>query len=185
LKATLGGWEISGITTFQTGTPLSVTNGVYGDNAGVGNGFGTGSRPDICGNINAPPPETNVPGVIGPLLYNPAAFCAPRGLTFGDAGRNILRNPGISNWDMALFKNIPIHGEKVHLQFRAEAFNTFNHPQLYVTALTTTGNMVSTGCYAGANNSAGDPSCIAGSSFLHADGAHDPRILQLALKLIF
>jgi hypothetical protein len=95
LKGTLGGWQISGITTFQTGTPLTVTNGIYSDNDGVGNGIGTGSYPDICGNINAPPPETNVPGVMGPLLFNPGAFCAPRGLTFGSAGRNILRNPDI------------------------------------------------------------------------------------------
>jgi hypothetical protein len=185
LKGTLGGWQISGITTFQTGTPFSVANGIYSDNDGVGNGVGTGSYPDICGNINAAPPERNVPGQIGPLLFNPGAFCAPRGLTFGDAGRNILRNPHISDWNMGLFKNIPLHGEQVHLQFRAEAFNTFNHTQLYVTAPTPTGNLITAGCYAGANNSAGDPSCIAGSTFLHANAAHNPRILQLGLKLIF
>jgi len=185
LKNTLGGWQISGITTFETGTPITIANGIYSDNDGVGNGYGTGSYPDICGNINAAPPETNVPGVIGPLLFNPGAFCAPQGLTFGNAGRNILRNPDISNWNMGLFKSIPIHGEQVHLQFRAEAFNTFNHSQLYVTVPTTTGNVITTGCYAGANNSAGDPSCIAGSTFLHADAAHNPRILQLGLKLIF
>jgi hypothetical protein len=186
LKGTLGGWEISGITTFQTGTPITVTNGVFGDNAGVGNGAGSGSYPDICGNINAPPSETNVPGVIGPLLYNPAAFCAPRGLTFGNAGRNILRNPNQTNWDMGVFKDIPIHGEQIHLQFRAEAFNTFNIANLFLgSGSEGTANIVSAGCYAGPSNSAGDPSCIAGSTFLHATAAHNPRILQLGLKLIF
>jgi hypothetical protein len=186
LKGTLGGWETSGITTFQTGTPITVTNGAFGDSAGVGNGVGIGSYPDICGNINAPPPETNVPGVIGPLLYNPAAFCAPRGLTFGNAGRNILRNPNQTNWDMGVFKDIPIHGEQIHLQFRAEAFNTFNIANLFLgSGSEGTANIVSAGCYAGPSNSAGDPSCIAGSTFLHATGAHNPRILQLALKLIF
>ena len=186
LRSTLGGWETSGIATFQTGTPITVENGVFGDNAGVGNGVGVGSYPDICGNINAAPPETNVPGVIGPLLYNPGAFCSPQGLTFGNAGRSILRNPNFTNWDMGLFKDIPIHREQVHLQFRAEAFNTFNLVNFYLgSGSEGTANTVSAGCYAGANNSAGDPSCIAGTTFLHATGAHNPRILQLALKLIF
>ena len=187
LRNTLGGWETSGIATFQTGAPITVTNGVYGGNAGVANGVsGVGSYPDICGNINASPPETNVPGVIGPLLYNPAAFCAPRGLTFGDAGRNILREPNLANWDMGLFKDIPIHREQVHLQFRAEAFNIFNTTNLFLgSGSSGTANTVTAGCYAGANNSAGDPSCIAGSTFLHATGAHNPRILQLGMKLIF
>jgi len=45
--------------------------------------------------------------------------------------------------------------------------------------------MNSTGCYAGPNNSAGDPSCTSSASFLHAAAAHNPRILQLGLKFIF
>jgi hypothetical protein len=59
------------------------------------------------------------------------------------------------------------------------------HPQLYVTSPTATTNTVTTGCYAGPNNSAGDPRCVAGSTFLHATGAHLGRILQLGLKVIF
>jgi hypothetical protein len=191
LHDTLGGWQVSGITTYQTGTPFTVMSGVVGDNAGVGNGITltattAASFPDIIGNIHAAPPQTNIAGIWGPLLYNPAAFGAPQGLTFGNAGRNILYNPGRSNWDMGLFKQIPLHTEKAHLQFRAEAFNLFNHPQLYVTASTfSTPNVVTTGCYAGPNNSAGDPSCVASSTFLHATGAHLGRILQLGLKVIF
>lgn len=189
LRDTIGGWELSGITTFQTGTPFTVTNGGLGgsggDAAGVGNGVGTGSYPDICGNINAAPPVTNVAGIVGPLLYNPGAFCAPQGLTFGNAGRNILRNPHMMTWDVGLFKDIPIHGERTHLQFRAEAFNVFNTTNLYVTSPTATGNTVEASCYGGANNSAGDPGCIASSGFLQATGAHAPRIFQFSLKFIF
>jgi hypothetical protein len=189
VRNTLGGWELSGITSFNTGTPFTVTNGgfegVAGDAAGVGNGVGTGSYPDICGNINAPPPVTNVAGIIGPLLYNPGAFCAPRGLTFGDEGRNMLRNPNYFNWDMGLFKDIPIRGERMHLQFRAEAFNVFNTANLMVTSPTATTNLVETSCYGGPTNTAGYSGCIATSGFLQATGAHDPRILQFALKLIF
>ncbi|MGH9397356.1 MAG: hypothetical protein ACRD18_10975, partial [Terriglobia bacterium] len=189
LRDAIGGWEISGITAFQTGTPFSVTNGglggLAGDSAGVGNGVGTGSFPDVCGNIHAAPPQANVPGIIGPLLYNPGAFCAPRGLTFGNAGRNILRNPHLLNWDMGLFKDIPIRGEKMHLQFRAEVFNAFNTTNLYVSSALGTGQSASTSCYGGPNNSAGDPGCIATTGFLQASSAHDPRILQFGLKLLF
>jgi hypothetical protein len=185
LRDTLGGWEVSGIAALHSGPPLSVTNGVFGDNPGVANGIGTGSYPDICGNIHAAPVETNVPGIIGPLLYNPGAFCAPEGLTFGNVGRNILRNPFFTNFDMGFFKDIPIHGEKLHLQFRAEAFNIFNIANLSLASQVASPVPVATGCYAGANNSAGDPSCIASDVFLHATSAHDPRIMQFGLKLVF
>ncbi|MGH9453697.1 MAG: TonB-dependent receptor, partial [Terriglobia bacterium] len=189
LRDTLGGWELSGITTFQTGTPFSVTNGglngAAGDAAGVANGVGSGSYPDICGDIHAAPPVTNVPGIIGPLLYNPGAFCAPRGLTFGNAGRDILRNPNLLNWDMGLFKNIPIHGERAHIQFRAEFFNVFNTANLFITSAVGTGLSVQTSCYGGPTNTAGDPGCIASSGFLQANAAHDPRIMQFGLKLVF
>jgi hypothetical protein len=106
----LGGWEWSGITLIQTGTPFSVNNGgggsVPGDNAGVGNGVATAvSRVDIIGNPNSG--GTAGPGNgFGPLRFNPAVFVAPRGLTFGDTGKNILHNPRQTNFDMALFKNI-------------------------------------------------------------------------------
>ena len=87
---------------------------------------------------------------------------------------------------MGLFKQIPLHTERAHLQFRTEAFNLFNHPQLYVTAPTlAVPNVVTTGCYAGPNDSSGDPSCVASNTFLHATGAHLGRIVQLGLKLIF
>jgi hypothetical protein len=185
LRYTLGGWEVSGIASLHSGNPFGVSNGVFGDNAGAANHAGTGSYPDICGDIHSAPPETNVPGIIGPLLYNPGAFCAPEGLTFGNAGRNILRNPFFRNFDMGLFKDVPIHGEKLHLQFRAEAFNIFNIANLGLAAQTATPGTVATGCYAGTNNSAGDPSCIASDTFLHATSAHDPRIMQFGLKLVF
>lgn len=185
IRYTLGGWELSGITTIQSGNPFTVSNGVIGDSAGVGNGVGTGSYPDLCGSVHAAPQETNVSGILGPLLYNPGAFCAPRGLTFGDAGRNILRNPAFTDWNVGLFKDVPIYHERAHLQFRAEVFNAFNTANLNVTSLTVSPGAVAAGCFAGSNNSAGDPSCIASNTFLHATGAHDPRIMQFGLKLLF
>ena len=179
-KVLLGGWEYSGITTFNTGTPFSVTNGIFGDNAGVANGVGTnGSYTDLIGNPHSAPPAGSaaslVPGT-GPLLFNPAAYAQPQGLTFGDSGRNSLNNPDRFNFDMALFKNFPIH-ESVAMQFRAEAFNIFNHTQW-------SGVNASASCYGGSNNSAGDPACL-GNGFLQPNGAHLGRIFQFGLKFLF
>jgi len=58
---------------------------------------------------------------------NPAAFAMPEQYTYGNLGRNTLRAPGFSNWDLGLLKNFPLHGEKQVLQFRAEFFNAFNN----------------------------------------------------------
>ena len=127
----LGGWEWSGIVAFSTGTPLNITNGTtYGDNAGVGNGVGTGSYPDLIGNPRANvPPRSEVTGDnYAGFFYNPNAFVAPTGLTFGNVGRNFLRNPSRTNFDMALFKHFAIK-ESMAFEFRAEAFNVFNHTE--------------------------------------------------------
>jgi hypothetical protein len=193
LKHTLlGGWQWSGITAVQTGAPFSVYNGgagsVPGDNAGVGNGVGTGSYPDLISDPTQGIPHTTGGPGFGPLFGNPAAFIAPRGLTFGDAGRNILRNPRQTNFDMALFKHFAIK-ERLSFEFRAEAFNVFNHTQWgYIgggggsaannSAISSFTNSV------GCNNSQADFTC-SGLGFLSPNGAHNPRILQLGLKLIF
>ncbi len=80
-----GGWQVSGLMTFQTGTPFSVVSGNYGP--GTGNGSGTASFVDVIGDPFSSPPVTNTAGVIGPLLYNPGAFAQERGLTNGNAGQ--------------------------------------------------------------------------------------------------
>jgi hypothetical protein len=170
----LGGWQISGLTTFQKGTPFSVTDGLF--NAGVGNTTGTGSYLDLTGNPYAVT-QQNVAGVIGPLLYNPSAFTAPQGLTFGTAQRNVLNNPQRTQFDLGLFKYFHV-GESKSFEFRAEGFNIFNHTQF-------DGINNSTSCFGGSNFSAGDASCLANNNFLRPGGAHNPRILQLGMKFLF
>jgi hypothetical protein len=61
--------------------------------------------------------------------FDTTAFEAPAFGFFGNAGRNIVRGPGIHNWDLSLFKNFAL-GERANFQFRAEAFNAFNHTNL-------------------------------------------------------
>ena len=162
----LGGWQVSGITIAQTGTPFTVTNGTdFGDSAGGAGtltyGQATGSRPDLVGDPHASV-QSNVAGVRGPLLYNPDAFAIPTGLTFGNVGRNTLSNPGRINFDFGLFKRFS-WGEHYAFDFRWENYNLFNHTQ-----------------YNGVNTSMDGT-----TSFLHASGAHLPRRMQFGLRLQF
>ncbi|HEX3103906.1 MAG TPA: carboxypeptidase regulatory-like domain-containing protein [Terriglobales bacterium] len=192
----LGGWEWSGVTNIQSGTPFSVYNTGFGsipsDNAGVGNGFASaGSFPDLVGDPRANVPNIAVEGA-GPLEFNPSAFAAPTGLTFGSSTRNILTNPHRTNFDMALLKHFTIT-ESRYFEFRAEAFNVFNHTEWGFiggdsgsAASASVGNNGANeiGCY-GAGNNAGDPTCTSGATLLHPVSVHNARILQLALKFIF
>ena len=211
LRSLFDGWQISGITLFQSGTPFSVINGGSPlgisvlDNAGVANGAGAGSYPDIVGS-----PRSALPvGInrfntqsLGPLLYNPAAFAAPQGLTFGDAGRNFLINPHRLNFDLSLFKFFKIT-EGSNFEFRAEAFNIFNHTQFRIfnpNIGNTANNTIS--CYGGGIGGAPYTSaggytlltpgsqpeyvdCTTGASFLHPIDAHRPRTIQFGLKYTF
>ena len=177
----LGGWQVSGITIAQTGTHFSVTNGTdFADAAGVANGVGTGSRPDLVGDPHASHPS-DIPGVRGPLYYNLAAYAAPTGLTFGNVGRNTLANPGRINFDFGLFKRFTF-GETRALDFRWENFNLFNHTQYYIVGPDGSNNGMD--C-APVGSTAADASCIGSSSFLHASGAHLARRMQFGLRFQF
>jgi len=191
------GWQLSGVTTIQTGTPFTVINigspdGISTqDNAGVANGSGAGSYPDLCGNPYAAPPRggDNV-NSFGPLLLNPGAFCAPRGLTFGDAGRNVLRNPVRFNADLAFLKHWTVR-ERSSVEFRIEVFNLFNNTQFRIYD-PTLGNQANNtvNCYGGLGSgysaAGGDgTNCLSGSAFLHPVSAHRPRTGQLGIKWAF
>jgi hypothetical protein len=198
VKAVLDGWQLSGLTLFETGIPFTVINngsptGISAlDNAGVANGVGSGSYPDLSG-ISAHsriPTGGNNSKSVGPLLLNPGAFVAPRGLTFGNAGRNSLNNPRRWNSDMAILKHFPVY-ERVNAEFRAEAFNVFNTTQFRIYD-PTLGNQAQNevSCYGSdvAYYSAaggGGTDCLTGKSFLHPVDAHRPRTIQFALKLMF
>lgn len=197
-KTLLDGWQLSGITVFDTGTPFSVVNIGSGDgtgtsdNAGVGDGLGVGSYADIMPGASAHGQKPYVPiggQNIGPLLLNPGGFTAPRGLTFGNSGRNYLRNPSRTNFNMALLKHFKPFGENPVFEFRAEAFNIFNHTQFRIFDPAHPGNSGNNvvNCYGDITTqySAGASGCLTGNSFLHPVDAHDPRILQLALKMAF
>jgi hypothetical protein len=97
-------------------------------------------------------------------------------LSFGDSGRNLLRNPAQLNFDMAVFKHFAISESKA-FEFRAEAFNVFNHTE-WLPIAGQGGSAASNGAAAGSNT-------LGTTGFLRAGGAHEARVLQLALKFLF
>jgi len=119
VRQALGGWQLSGITTFQTGLPN--TPSYPGDIAGTG--FGN-VRPDVIGD-----PNTGAKTVTE--WFNKSAFQAPANLTFGSSGRNVIWRPGRNNWNISVFKVFSLAAltEDARLQFRLEMFNSFNHTQ--------------------------------------------------------
>jgi hypothetical protein len=128
----LGGWQVSGITQFQTGLPCSIAGAT--DYAGVGldSNFGCG----VNGQYWVMNGEPKIIGTFGPdgqwfSTTNPDGspiFTAPPAGTFNTLRvRNMIRQPGFQNWNIGLFKVIPVN-ERVRFQFRAEAFNVWNHP---------------------------------------------------------
>ncbi len=111
----LGGWQVNGINTFQTGLPFTPTLNSPTVNTG------TGSRPNRIG-------EGTVSNPTVEKWFDPAAFTTPAQFTFGNSGRNILYGPGRVNFDFSVFKEFPLT-ERLKLQFRTEFFNMFNTPQ--------------------------------------------------------
>ncbi len=195
----LAHWSLSGVTTLQSGTPFTVINDGYAalgisvpDNAGVASGISSvTSFPDVVGDIHgAAPVGADNPKSFGPALGNAAAFAAPRGLTFGNAGRNLMNNPFRWNFDMTLMKTFKVK-EGTNLEFRSEVFNVFNHTQFRVyDSSPNFGNGANNtiSCYGlQAFSAAGDAQtdCLTGNAFLHPVNAHRPRTMQFALKLSF
>jgi outer membrane receptor protein involved in Fe transport len=114
-RAAFRGWQLSGITSFESGNPLTIS--IPGDRAGVGGGA---QRPDLIAPVQR----------IMTLArwFSVESFALPPLGRFGTAGRSLVRGPGINNWDLSFSKRSQIT-ETVALQFRAEFFNIFNHAQ--------------------------------------------------------
>ncbi len=110
----IGGWQLGGIWTLQSGQPLTVT--LPYDNPNVGEGA---KLPDRIGDPNNGPQTVE-------KFFNTEAFAAPAQYTFGNAGIGTVTGPGINSVDLSLVKNLRITNS-MRLQFRVEAFNAFNH----------------------------------------------------------
>jgi hypothetical protein len=117
-KNLAGGWEFSGIFTYQSGFP--VTPRISFDNSET---LTFADRPDRVLGVPIFPSGTHDPS----LWFNPAAFVVAAPLHFGNAGKGIIQGPNLIDLDAAAMRNFRL-SEKFNLQFRAEAFNIVNHP---------------------------------------------------------
>jgi hypothetical protein len=125
LKYVVAGWQVSGVTTVQSGTPVNVTLSTDPANIGI-----TGQqRPDLVGAVPAmscvaDPDPTKRRQLMN--CYDQTAFALPAQFTFGNAPRNVLRGPKFASTDVSLMKNIPLGGA-LRFQVRAEIYNLFNN----------------------------------------------------------
>jgi len=175
-KNAFGGWQVSGIATFMTGTPIDIGCGMSGLSTGIGGGMRCNASGTQSGQSTVTDPT------FGPTVqwFNVGAFTQPAldqlyadgqpGM-FGSLGRNTVIGPGRNNWDLSLFKNFSVT-ERVGMQFRFKTFNTWNHTQW---------RGVRTGC-----SDSVDPgeSCAQGS-FGQVSSAWSPRIIQMGLRVTF
>jgi hypothetical protein len=162
VKGGLGGWQFSGIITEESGAPLNL--GVSGQTAGsiISN---SGTRPNIAGSISYP--KTVNQWFSGNFSAPPCTAGGPGTDCYGNLGFDAVRGPGRNNFDLALLKNFAFT-ERFRMEFRAEAFNIWNHPQ-----------------WQGNANTGGIGTSFGGGNFGQVTNAFDPREMQLALKLIF
>ena len=160
------GWQISGIMSKTTGPPIIVATGI--DQALTGNS--ANQRPNLNSGFTA---DSILTGTVG-QWYNPLAYSIQTQGTEGNAGRNIVRGPGVFNMDAALLKDtkLPKISDSFAVQFRAEFFNILNHENFGIPNL----NLFTSG--AGARN----PSA---GQIVTSNPGTIPRQIQFALKLIF
>jgi Carboxypeptidase regulatory-like domain len=154
----LNGWAMSGITTFQSGFPIRITEQ---DDIELQSSFDfeTPGQPDIAAPFHRLDPRG--PGNLG---FNPDAFTEDTVVpgTIGNAPRTVCCGPGINNWEFGFMKSTPI-AEKYKVEFRGELFNAFNHAQFFQPDGNTTN----------------------GTDFGRVKRARDPRLVQFALKFYF
>ena len=117
----IGGWQLGGVTSFQTGQPFSVTYTAPGSQT-----YGASGRANRVPGVPLYPANKN-----RAEWFNIAAFAAPSAYVFGNSAYDMLWGPHYQNWDMNLEKNTKI-SERYKLQLRAEVFNIANHPNFSV-----------------------------------------------------
>jgi hypothetical protein len=159
--AVAGGWELTGINTAHTGTPLTVyyAPSTANDVTGLSNDYRGQAfeRPNVTGS----PASQSSAQMINTFFAGYTFTTPPASAPFGNVGRNAFRAPGYEQWDLGVDKNFRIR-ESIRLQFRSEFFNVLNHTNFGIP------NTQSTNV-----------------AFGQIRTTYPPRQIQLALKLLF
>jgi hypothetical protein len=163
VRLALNDWQVSGIASFVSGAPLGI-------------GYSTTTSIDITG---SPTDGARIVVTGNPVLpksertfsrnFRTEVFQLPEKGDLGNAAKTLIRGPGVNNWDVAVFKNVPLR-EPVRLQFRLEFYNAFNHTQF--SGLDTTARFEPTGKQVNARIG-------------EYTAARNPRQIQLALRCYF
>jgi hypothetical protein len=168
LKTVVGGWQVSGVVTMESGLPQTLTVG--GGLTSICGPVGTcgNIRPNLVGPISYPKTVAKLSTGLGTMQWlSPSAF-APNLLAgnskvamWGNLAYDGVWGPGRDNWNIALFKNFRFT-ERLNMELRFESYNTFNHPQM---------NALDLG--------------VGDADFGKVTSAYDPRVFQLGAKLVF
>jgi len=162
----VSGWGVNGVTTIQSGFPLSIS---YGGNNILNSTFGAGTiRPNVIAGCQKSLPGSAVDRFNSGKWFNTACFTAPFAFGFGDepAYDPELRGQGIVNFDLAVVRNFVVR-ERYAIQFRAEAFNLANY-----TRFANPGTVMGTPTFG---------AITAGGS----SQQNQPRLIQLAVRIKF
>jgi hypothetical protein len=188
----LGGWQLSGIVSLNSGLSINATQGASGGTTGYSDPFACplDSATGLCsatspagtyfGGLGIGNPNADIlprPDQLGPVhlsktrlsWFDTSEFAFAQG-HFGNGGVGNFLSPGLERVDLGLMKSVQI-GEWVSLQLRAEAFNVFNHTNF--------------GCSSYGCPSNGIDTTLGDGTFGQALSAHDPRIMQFSAKLYF
>ncbi len=164
VRAVVNNWQISGIATFSTGAPLGV-------------GYSLVAAADLSGTPSVAPrilvtgdPVLSSGETTFSQAFRTSVFQMPTVGTLGTMSKTLLTGPGISNFDVSIFKSIPIYKERVRSQLRFEFYNVFNHTQF--SSFDNTARFAANGSQANAQ-------------FGQYTAARDPRVLQLAVRIEF
>jgi Carboxypeptidase regulatory-like domain/TonB-dependent Receptor Plug Domain len=176
------GWQLNSIVTVQSGRPINIIT----DAGGVNSNFV--ERPDILPGVNAILPHwTPTTGYLNPAAFSyPAMTAADPNGYFGDLGRDQIFGPGFWNYDFSTTKNFQLR-ERLTLQFRAEFFNIFNHPNFALPSNVITPGFLADHVTPNPNSSTAGlitqtPDVAQGNPGLGGGG---PRVMQFGLRLQF
>jgi hypothetical protein len=165
MRAVLDNWQLSGITAFASGTPSGVSLNLQDSGTDL-TGGGDGSRVNVNGD-----PVLSGSDQTFAHWFDTSVFSRPNRGDSGNSGKDIIRLPGVHNWDITLFKRVPFGANaRRNVQLRWEIYNVFNHTQ-----------------FAGVNtaatfNPAGQQ---VNSIFGQVTSTRSPRIMQASLRVSF